>query len=166
MFTSATQGWFFNKLRWYEIILFLVISISLLSPEFVLNKFYPKYNYLDINQIQNSQFDPKKEIRIKITRFSEYGERYKLFVIEKNTFEESFTLEDYGINLIEENNLIVVDTMKWNGEAKKSGIEMGDLISEFKIENENRPNKNFVYPIAFLILIIAGTYNIKKKQNN
>ena len=93
-------------------------------------------------------------------------DRYKLFVIEKNTFEESFTLEDYGINLIEENNLIVVDTMKWNGEAKKSGIEMGDLISEFKIENENRPNKNFVYPIAFLILIIAGTYNIKKKQNN
>ena len=76
------------------------------------------------------------------------------------------TLEDYGINLIEENNLIVVDTMKWNGEAKKSGIEMGDFISEFKIENENRPNKNFVYPIAFLILIIAGTYNIKKKQNN
>ena len=56
--------------------------------------------------------------------------------------------------------------MKWNGEAKKSGIEMGDLISEFKIENENRPNKNFVYHIAFLILIIAGTYNIKKKQNN
>ena len=56
--------------------------------------------------------------------------------------------------------------MKWNGEAKKSGIEMGDLISEFKIENENRPNKNFVYPIAFLILIIAGAYNIKKKQNN
>lgn len=66
MFTSATQGWFFNKLRWYEIILFLVISISLLSPEFVLNKFYPKYNYLDINQIQNSQFDPKKKLELKL----------------------------------------------------------------------------------------------------
>jgi TRAP-type uncharacterized transport system fused permease subunit len=49
VFTSATQGWFINKLRWYEIIIFLFISISLLSPEFVLNKFYPKYNYIDIN---------------------------------------------------------------------------------------------------------------------
>jgi TRAP-type uncharacterized transport system fused permease subunit len=38
----------FNKLKWYEIIIFLIISISLLSPEFVLNKFYPKYNYQDI----------------------------------------------------------------------------------------------------------------------
>ena len=29
VFTSATQGWFINKLRWYEIIIFLIISISL-----------------------------------------------------------------------------------------------------------------------------------------
>ena len=48
VFTSATQGWFINKLRWYEIVIFLIISISLLSPEFILNKFYPKYNYLSI----------------------------------------------------------------------------------------------------------------------
>jgi len=48
IFTSATQGWFINKLKWYEIIIFLVISISFLSPDFVLNKLYPKYNYLRI----------------------------------------------------------------------------------------------------------------------
>ena len=163
VFTAATQGWFINKLRWYEIILFLFISISLLSPEFVLNKFYPKYNDLDINQIQNTNFDPKKEIRIKVTRSSEYGERYKLFVIEKNSFDESFTLEDYGIDLIEEKNLIVVDNMKWNGLAKKSGIEIDDFISEFKIENNNRPNKNYVYPVAILLLLIVGFYNYRKK---
>ena len=81
VFTSATQGWFINKLRWYEILIFLVISISFLSPEFVLNKFYPKYNYLNIEQIQNSVFDPEKEVRIKVTRLSEYGERYKLSLI-------------------------------------------------------------------------------------
>ena len=31
VFTSATQAWFINRLRWYEIIIFLLISISLLS---------------------------------------------------------------------------------------------------------------------------------------
>ncbi|MDC0616172.1 TRAP transporter permease, partial [Candidatus Pelagibacter sp.] len=51
VFTSATQAWFINRLRWYEIIIFLLISISLLAPEFILNKFYPKYNYMDINKI-------------------------------------------------------------------------------------------------------------------
>ena len=100
VFTAATQRWFFNRLRWYEIIVFLFISISLLSPEFVLNKFYPKYNYKDLNQIQLLELDPKKEVRFKVTRPSEYGERYKLFVIEKNTFKSKFNLDEYGISLI------------------------------------------------------------------
>ena len=102
VFTAATQRWFVNRLRWYEIIVFLFISISLLSPEFVLNKFYPKYNYKDVNQIQLLELDPKKEVRFKVTRPSEYGERYKLFVIEKNTFKSKFNLDEYGISLIKE----------------------------------------------------------------
>tara|TARA_Y100001970_G_scaffold100014_1_gene125719 strand:- start:565 stop:2874 length:2310 start_codon:yes stop_codon:yes gene_type:complete len=162
VFTSATQGWFINKLRWYEILIFLVISISFLSPEFVLNKFYPKYNYLNIDQIQNTSFDPRKEIRIKVTRLSEYGERYKLFLIEKNTFDKKFDLKDYGMDLINQNNTIVVENLNWKGKAKKSGIEIGDLISEFKIENSNRPDKKIIYPIALIFLIIFGYLNKKR----
>jgi TRAP transporter 4TM/12TM fusion protein len=164
VFTSATQGWFINKLKWYEIIVFLIISISLLSPEFVLNKFYPKYNYQDINNINSVILDPIKEVRFKVTRPSLYGDRYKLFVIDKNTFEEEYNLEDYGINLVKENNKIIVDNLKWNGQAKKSGFEMGDYISEFKIENSNRPSKLFVYPIAFLFLLIFGYLNYRRKE--
>jgi TRAP transporter 4TM/12TM fusion protein len=164
VFTSATQGWFMNKLKWYEIIVFLIISISLLSPEFVLNKFYPKYNYQDINNINSVILDPKKEVRFKVTRPSLYGDRYKLFVIDKNTFEEEYNLEDYGINLVKENNKIIVDNLKWNGQAKKGGFEMGDYISEFKIENSNRPSKLFVYPIAILLLLIFGYLNYRRKE--
>jgi len=164
IFTAATQRWFFNKLQWYEIIVFLFISISLLSPEFVLNKFYPKYNYKDINQIQLLELDPKKEVRFKVTRPSEYGERYKLFVIEKNTFETKFNLDEYGISLIKEEKRIVVDTLKWNGKAKKSGFETGDFISELKVENLDRPNKRIIYPLAILLLIIFGYLNYRRKN--
>ena len=154
VFTSATQGCFVNKLKWYEIIIFLIISISLLSPDFVLNKFYPKYNYEEISKINSLILDSKKEIQIKVTRPSLYGERYKLFVISKNTFEDHFTLEDYGITLLAQDEKIIVENLKWNGEAKKNGFEMGDYISEFKIENSDRPSKNIVYPIALILLII------------
>ncbi|WP_428079216.1 TRAP transporter permease [Candidatus Pelagibacter sp.] len=164
VFTSATQGWFVNKLKWYEIIIFLIISISLLSPDFVLNKFFPKYNYEEISKINSLKLDSEKEIQIKITRPSLYGERYKLFVISKNTFEDHFTLEDYGITLLEQDEKIIVDNLKWNGEAKKNGFEMGDYISEFKIENSDRPSKNIVYPIALILLIICGYFNIRRKE--
>ena len=166
VFTSATQGWFINRLRWYEIIIFLFISISLLSPEFVLNKFYPKYDYLDFNKINEITLDPKKEVRFKVTRITEYGERYKLFVINKNTFETEYSIENYGMNIIEENNKYIVDTLKWNGKAKKSGFEMGDYISEFKIENTDRPSKAIIYPLAILLLFIFGYLNSKRKKFN
>ncbi len=163
VFTAATQRWFFNKLRWYEIIVFLVISISLLSPDFVLNKFYPKYDYKELDSLNLVNLESNKEVHLKITRLSEYGERYKLFVIEKNTFENNFNLENYGINLVKDQNKIIVDTLKWNGLAKKTGIETGDIISEFKIENLDRPNKAIVYPFALLLLIIFGYFNYKRK---
>jgi len=164
VFTSATQGWFINKLKWYEIIIFLIISISLLSPDFILNKFYPKYNYEEISKINSLKLDSGKEIQIKVTRPSLYGERYKLFVISKNTFEDHFTLEDYGITLLAQDEKIIVDNLKWNGEAKKNGFEMGDYISEFKIENSARPSKNIVYPIALILLVICGYFNIRRKE--
>ena len=164
VFTSATQGWFINKLRWYEVLVFLLISISLLSPEFVLNKFYPKYNYKDINKIHLISIDPNKEVRFKVTRPSAYGERYKLFVINKNTFDNNYNLEEYGINIINDKNRIVVDTLKWNGEAKKSGFETGDYISEFKIENSDRPSKTIIYPIAILFLILFGFLNLRREE--
>ena len=163
VFTSATQGWFINKLRWYEIVIFLIISISLLSPEFILNKFYPKYNYLSIEEINKKQFDYNKEIRIKITRLTEYGERYKLFVIEKNSFDENFSLDDYGMSLVVEDNKTIIDTLKWNGIAKKSGLDMGDIINEFKIENQNRPKKEIIYPIALILLSIFGYLNVRRR---
>ena len=43
IFTAATQGWFINKLKWYEIIIFLILSMSLFRPGYILDKFYPKF---------------------------------------------------------------------------------------------------------------------------
>ena len=164
VFTAATQRWFFNKLRWYEIIIFLIISISLLSPDFALNKFYPKYNYKELNNLHLVNLEPNKEVHLKVTRLSEYGERYKLFVIKKNTFENNFNLDEYGINFVKDADKIVVGTLKWDGLAKKEGFEIGDIISEFKVENLDRPNKFIVYPFSFIILFIFGFLNYKRKE--
>ncbi len=81
---------------------------------------------------------------------------------QKNTFDNQYNLEEYGINLINDEDKILVDTIKWNGNAKKAGIEMGDYITEFKIENSNRPSKKLVYPIALLLLLVFGYLNKRR----
>tara|TARA_B100001093_G_scaffold412504_1_gene402179 strand:+ start:51 stop:2387 length:2337 start_codon:yes stop_codon:yes gene_type:complete len=168
VFTSATQRWFINKLRWYEIIAFLFISLSFLAPDFVLGKFYPKFNEQKLisTTIQDLTFDPSKDVHIKVTRFTEYGERYKLFVINKGSFKNDYNLEEFGLTLIDENEKVIVNKLNWKGEAKKSGIQMGDVISNFKIENPKRPNKSIVYPFALLLLFIFGYLNFKFGKKN
>jgi hypothetical protein len=163
VFTSATQQWFINKLRWYEIVAFLLISLSFLAPDYVLGKLYPKFNEQKLSavSIQTLSFDPSKEVHIKITRVTEYGERYKLFVIDKEKFENKFNLEAYGVTLYEQNDQLTVDKLDWKGEAKKSGIQMGDIISNLKIESPERPNKAIVYPFALIFLLIFGYMNFK-----
>ena len=42
---------------------------------------------------------------------------------------------------------------------------MGDIISNFKIENPERPNKAIVYPFATALLIIFGYLNYRRKNN-
>ena len=168
VFTAATQQWFINRLRWYEIIVFLIISLSFLAPDYVLGKFYPKFNEqkLSAEVIQNLSFDPSKEVHIKVTRITAYGERYKLFVIDKNNFENEYSLKEFGIELADIDSRVTVDKLDWKGQAKKSGIQNGDIISSFKIENPDRPNKALVYPFALFLLIIFGFLNYKSKNSN
>ncbi len=163
VFTAATQQWFINKLKWFETVAFLIISLSFLAPDYVLSKFYPKFNEqkLSVENIQNLSLDPSKEVHIKVTRITEYGERYKLFVIDKGKFENNYNLEDFGLTLYKDNDQLTVDKLNWKGEAKKSGIQIGDIISNFKIENPDRPNKAIVYPFALLLLLIFGYSNYK-----
>ena len=167
VFTAATQGWFINKLKWYEIVVFLMISLSLFRPDFILDKFIPKFEQkqLDANTIESLNFDPNKEVHIKVTRRTEYGDRYKLFIIKKKSFENNFNLKDYGINLATNEGRITIDTLEWNGLAKKTGIETGDVISNFKIENLDRPNKAIIYPFSLFLLLSFGYLNYKRKEN-
>ena len=164
-FTSATQGWFVNKLRWFEIIIFLVISMALFRPGFIMDQFSPEFNQvqLNTNSINEFKFNKDQNVQIKVTRQTAYGPRYKMFEIKKNEIESNFSIEEFGINVATQDNQIIIDTLKWNGEAKKKGLETGDIINEIRIENIDRPNKDWVYPFALIFLGFAGYYNYKKK---
>ena len=68
--------------------------------------------------------------------------------------------------IVNQNDQLIVDKLNWKGEAKKSGVQMGDIISSFKIENPKRPNKAVVYPFAFISLLIFGYINFRFGKKN
>ena len=67
VFTAATQGWFINKLRWYEIIVFLLISLSLFRPGLILDQFHPEFNQVEknIEILKNKKFKSDEKVQIK-----------------------------------------------------------------------------------------------------
>ena len=54
--------------------------------------------------------------------------------------------------------------MEWV--SKKNGIKMGDIISKFKVENLNRPNKAVIYPFALILLLGFGFLNYKRTKKH
>ena len=71
--------------------------------------------------------------------------------MKKNSFDQNYFLKDYGISLVDQEGKTIIDTLDWKGLAKKDGIEMGDIITEFKIENLDRPNKANSLSFCFTI---------------
>ena len=134
--------------------------MSLFRPGYILDQFSPKFDNKEVNvqEISSLKLDPSRDVHIKITRRTEYGDRYRLFVIEKKSFESKYSLEEAGIVLADIEGRITVDNLKWNGLAKKMGVETGDVISEFKIQNLDRPNKAIIYPFSLVIFCIFGYF--------
>ena len=128
------------------------------------NTAFEMHNEMKILNSINKKFKSDEKVQIKVTRETAYGPRYKMFEISKNSYNQNFSIEEYGLNLISKNNKVIVDTLKWNGLAKKSGFETDDILTEIKIENKDRPSKNIIYPFALVFLLIFGYLNYRKKS--
>ena len=166
VFTAATQRWFLTQMRWYEVIAFLIIAMSLFRPGFILDQFYPEYNTknLSFENIRLATFKPDEMVRIKITRQSNYGKRYKLFEIPENKFNKDFQIKDLGIEVSDKEGKLVIEFLQWNAVATQVGLVVGDTIDEFKTVNPDRPNKAIIYPFALLLLLIFGYSNFRRSK--
>ena len=166
VFTAATQRWFLTQMRWYEVIAFLIIAMSLFRPGFILDQFYPEYNTKNLSSenIRLATFKPDEIVRIKITRQSNYGKRYKLFEIPENKLNKDFQIKDLGIEVSDKEGKLVIEFLQWNAVATQVGLVVGDTIDEFKTVNPDRPNKAIIYPFALLLLLIFGYSNFRRSK--
>ena len=77
-FTSAAQGWLLTRLRWYEIIALLFVTVSMFRPDFIMNRVFPEYISYDQDLNKSIQYDEKRKLRLHVIRYTDYGERYKI----------------------------------------------------------------------------------------
>ena len=127
-FSSLTQGWMFVKVRWYEAILLAAACFMLFRPGFFMDHIAPPFEPVAFQAFVSSTFTPEpgRQVRLHVTRETDYGERYKLFVLETPVEQATTPAETFGVGLEREDDgrYAVVD-LAWNGMAEQAGIDWG-----------------------------------------
>ncbi|MDH5749133.1 MAG: TRAP transporter fused permease subunit, partial [Rhodospirillales bacterium] len=153
-FSSATQGWFLVKTRWYEIIALLVVTFALFRPDYFMNLIYPAYAPAEISKFVAGEVsvEPGRYLRLHITRSTKYGDRFKLFVL-KAPDKPADAQNPFGITLEPaEGGTYNVADLGMNGLAEKAGADFGDIVTAVDVEQTGRPHRAWVYPLALLLL--------------
>ena len=155
-FTSAAQGWLLTRLRWYEIILLLFVTVSMFRPDFIMNRIYPEYAKFEQSITEPIEYLEERKIRLKVTRYTDYGERYKMFafLVEPNTNSSLTEITGLELEKNEKQNYEVTN-LAFMGEAEEKGMDFYDEITRIEISSLNRPAKEYVYLIGLLTLFIV-----------
>ena len=155
-FTSAAQGWLLTRLRWYEIILLLFVTVSMFRPDFIMNRIYPEYAKFEQSITEPIEYLEERKIRLKVTRYTDYGERYKMFafLVEPNTNSSLTEITGLELEKNEKQNYEVTN-LAFMGEAEEKGMDFYDEVTRIEINSLNRPAKEYVYLIGLLTLFIV-----------
>ena len=88
-----------------------------------------------------------------MTRETDYGERYKLFVLDAPAEQAATPAETFGVGLEqEEDGRYAVVDLAWNGLAEQAGIDWGDYVTDVDVEQTDLPPKELIYPAGLALL--------------
>ncbi len=154
-FSSLTQGWMFVKVRWYEAILLAAACFMLFRPGFFMDHIAPPFEPVAFQSFVSSTFTPEpgRQVRLHVTRETDYGERYKLFVLETPMEQATTPAKTFGVGLErEEDGRYAVVDLAWNGMAEQAGIDWGDYVTGVDVEQTDLPPKELIYPAGLALL--------------
>ncbi|MDG2354408.1 MAG: TRAP transporter permease [Paracoccaceae bacterium] len=162
-FTSATQGWLLTKLKWYEIILLLLVSICMFRPDYVMNKFIPSYISYESDLNEQLTFKNGESIRFHITRHTDYGPRYKLFTfpIEINSTKSILDIAEIEVIRTAEGKL-EISNLTFMGEGEKRGLDFYDEITDIDISSDFQPPKELIYILGLFLLSMVIVFQKRR----
>jgi TRAP transporter 4TM/12TM fusion protein len=161
-FAAATQGWMLIRATIVERVLLLVVVVCFFRPDFVLDQFSPAWEDLNLKKFVAGEvaIDPGRKTRVHAVRETDYGDRFKLYVLTAPPKEKGVGPAAFGAKFEpvqvkageERKGSYSLADMAPGGMAEKAGLDFGDYITGVSVERLGRPAKEWVYPLAFVIL--------------
>jgi hypothetical protein len=148
------------------VILLLIVTFALFRPDVFMNLAFPKFIPVEITKFAAGEveIEPGRNLRIHAVRETDYGPRFKLYVLQRADGPAVAGQKEYGLTLLAtDNGRSEVSNLAAGGIAKKTGIRFGDVVTDVDVENPGQPPKEFVYPFALALLgLIIGSQWLRR----
>ncbi|SCZ72796.1 TRAP transporter, 4TM/12TM fusion protein [Epibacterium ulvae] len=168
-FSSLTLQWMFVRLKLIESVFLVFVVISLFRPDFVLDRFSPAYEDVQMAQVVagETSVGEGQKVRLYVTRETEYGDRFKLFTATVPNASDNL-LEAVGISVeVESDGRTVVSDIGFNGPAEQLGVTWGDYVTSVGLEQSGRMPKEIIYIfgiLAYAAVVLMQRRRMKKNQ--
>ncbi|KKD61923.1 C4-dicarboxylate ABC transporter [Grimontia sp. AD028] len=166
VFSSATQGWWFTKNKWWETLLMLLITFSLFRPGYWWDQVFPPTNdYPGSAIIEVAEKLPNGQtLNLQVRGETIDGDVVTKHVHLPVNYEEAEGLArvlSTGLELRDEEGSKLVDMVQWGSPASDAGIDFDWEIVQVSTPAE-RPAKEWVF-VPTLILLAAMAWNQRRR---
>jgi TRAP transporter 4TM/12TM fusion protein len=155
VFAAATQGWFLTKSRWYESVVMLLVTFTLLRPDFWMDFVYPKYDLAPPQKLMEfaSAAPADTGVRLRIEGTTIEGKEVKKTVLlplgSEGPAAQRFARS--GLTTMALPNGIQIAAVSLRSAADKAGFEQGFVITGIETLAP-RPAKEWLFIPALLVL--------------
>jgi TRAP transporter 4TM/12TM fusion protein len=159
LFAAATMGYFRARCTWLEIGLLLAATFLFFRPDWLVDRFYPKYVTAPAHELTKVADTLRTDewLVVRIRGDSVEGEKIMKTVAlpmgEGANGRER--IRNAGVTLAGTPEVPLIANVKFGSRARKLGIEQGYKIVELKLPNQERPSSYWVFiPAAWLTAFI------------
>ncbi len=168
IFSTATQGFWLVKTKWWEVVSLLLLSFCMFRPDFIWDKIYPPAIIMSPSTLVKEVNSMKENDFINLTIEGENfeGENINKIVSLQLTSKEVDSqdkLKSLGILLNHEmqDNAWVIQDVIFGSAAERAGISFGWKITGIRQATERPPKELLFIPVLLILLIF---YFIQKRR--
>jgi TRAP transporter 4TM/12TM fusion protein len=165
VFAAATQGWFFDRLKVWEIPLLLLIAFSLFRPGFWMDRIVAPFNDVAPAEIVGAAAATPagSELRLRVAGVDQFGSPLEFVapipMPEGASGEDKLTAA--GITLRQEGEKVIIDDVAFDSAAQKAGLDWDQEILTVR-QPADQPGKYWIYlPV---LLILAGVIWLQRRR--
>ncbi|MEO8080453.1 MAG: TRAP transporter fused permease subunit, partial [Caldimonas sp.] len=157
-FAAGSQGWFIARSRWYESVVLLLVTFTLLRPAFWLDLAVPRYEVVGGQTIvaQAAAAKPGTALRVRIEGTTLEGKDVKKTVLlplaDKGSGNER--IAGAGLRVMALPTGTQVMSVALNSPADKAGFEQGFRVTGIETERD-RVAKEWLFVPALLLLALV-----------